>query len=118
MRIELEDILELLELDKQQSEIIRRRNIILKRLEQRAKYSSPEQKKTLPTKTAAIEDILREAGSPQYIKKIAADLVEYGFVSSERTISGMLRGYARQNKVFTAEGGNKFGLLDWSKKNS
>ncbi len=118
MRSESEDIQELQELEKQQEEITRKRNVILKRLEKRIRFSSTEIKRVFPSKIAAVEYVLKQAESPQHIKKITAEIAQFGFVSHERTISGMLRNYARQGKIFTAEKGNKFGLTDWSKKNS
>lgn len=115
MKSEFDDIQELAELEKKQDEITRRRKVILNRIEQRIRFSSNKVKKVFPSKVAAIEYILEEAGSPQHVKKITATLAQYGLNSNERTISGMLRNYASQEKKFTAEGGNKFGLINWLK---
>lgn len=117
MKSEIDDIRELVALEKQEEEISRRRSVILKRMAQRARYFSKIEQ-SFPSKIAAMEHFLRQTGSVQHIKKITAEISRFGFnAASERTLSGMLRNYARQRKVFTAEGSNTFGLIDWSKKN-
>ena len=69
------------------------------------------------SKVDAMHQVLRDSGRVLYLDEILKILSEtYNLNFERKAASGILRRYSGENKIFTAEGGNRFGLLEWSSK--
>lgn len=66
------------------------------------------------SKIQALEHVLDEAGEPLHASILAEQIRAFGFISDTLTVSGMLRAYDRQKRIFRAVGKNKFGLRKWN----
>ena len=62
---------------------------------------------------AQTKDLLLKTGRPMHIVEIIKGIGRENTKSQRVSISGSLRTYARKNQIFTQEGGNTFGLVDW-----
>lgn len=114
MNSTLDDISELLEVRKQIKILHDEEDKILNRIEKRERYSIPEAERKFPSKIAAMEFLLRKSKIPLHSSVIAATLAkEYGFpLATSKTVGGMLRRYSSEGRIFRAEGGNRFTVLD------
>jgi hypothetical protein len=61
---------------------------------------------------AKTQDILKKAGHPLHINEILASLGKPTDKKSKESLSGSLSAYARDKRVFSKAGPNRFGLLD------
>ncbi len=67
------------------------------------------------TKVEAMRQVLLEAGETLYIDSIVKGVLKkYGTQFDRKQASGIVRRYARDGRIFKAEGGNRFSLIDWS----
>ena len=61
---------------------------------------------------AKTQDIIRKAGHPLHINEVLVALGKPADKKTKESLSGSLAAYARDRRVFTKVGPNKFGLLD------
>jgi flagellar basal body L-ring protein FlgH len=66
---------------------------------------------------AKTRDLLLETGKPMHITDILTGIGKENTKSQRLSVSGSLRSYARKGLVFTQEGGNVFGLVEFQAHN-
>lgn len=66
---------------------------------------------------AKTRDLLLETGKPMHITDILKGIGKENTKSQRLSVSGSLRSYARKGLVFTQEGGNVFGLVEFQGHN-
>ena len=62
---------------------------------------------------AQTRELLLETGKPMHITEILKGIGKENTKSQRLSVSGSLRSYARKGQVFTQEGGNVFGLVEF-----
>ncbi len=62
---------------------------------------------------AHTRDLLLKAGKPLHITAILEGIGRENTKSQRLSVSGSLRSYARKGQIFTQEGGNVFGLVEF-----
>lgn len=67
---------------------------------------------------AKTRELLLETGKPMHITDILKGIGKENTKSQRLSVSGSLRSYARKGQVFTQEGGNVFGLVEFQAHNS
>jgi hypothetical protein len=67
---------------------------------------------------AKTRELLLETGKPMHITEILKGIGKDNTKSHRLSVSGSLRSYARKGQIFTQEGGNVFGLVEFQKSNS
>ena len=63
---------------------------------------------------AKTRDLLRRVGKPMYIVDILNGIGVEVTKSNRASISGSLGNYARKGEIFTAQGQNVFGLIEFN----
>lgn len=58
-------------------------------------------------------DLLVKTGKPMHVTEILKGIGKENTKSQRVSLAGSLRTYARRNQIFTQEGGNLFGLVEW-----
>lgn len=66
---------------------------------------------------AKTRELLLETGKPMHITDILKGIGKENTKSQRLSVSGSLRSYARKGQVFTREGGNVFGLVEFQTSN-
>ncbi len=66
---------------------------------------------------AKTRELLVETGKPMHITEILKGIGKENTKSHRLSVSGSLRSYARKGQVFTQEGGNVFGLVEFQTAN-
>lgn len=66
---------------------------------------------------AKTRELLLETGKPMHITEILKGIGKENTKSQRLSVSGSLRSYARKGQVFTQEGGNVFGLVEFQSAN-
>lgn len=115
----IEELSELIKLEKKRVVLLERIHAGLSNgsyLPSRDGHQS-KQKVNFKSKIAAFEHGLKENGNAMHVGDLVRKLADdYDFHVDKQTASGMLRRYSAQGKIFRAQGGNSFGLLEWEKK--
>jgi hypothetical protein len=63
---------------------------------------------------AQAKDLLAKVGKPMHITEILKGIGRENTKSQRVSLSGSLRTYARRNQIFSQQGGNLFGLIEWN----
>lgn len=66
---------------------------------------------------AKTRELLLETGKPMHITEILKGIGKENTKGQRLSVSGSLRSYARKGQVFTQEGGNIFGLVEFHRAN-
>jgi hypothetical protein len=66
---------------------------------------------------AKTRELLLETGKPMHITEILKGIGKENTKGQRLSVSGSLRSYARKGQVFTQEGGNTFGLVEFQSAN-
>jgi hypothetical protein len=66
---------------------------------------------------AKTRELLLQTGKPMHITEILKGIGKENTKSHRLSVSGSLRSYARKGQVFTQEGGNIFGLVEFPTAN-